>query len=109
MATYVFRCPGCSVFEVVQPMSALRPTHTCPTCGAPAARVFTAPGLLSTPSPVHRALDRAAASAEAPQVVRSLPHGAPPPRRRRWNPVTGAAPLDAAHRPAGPHPPLPRW
>jgi len=34
VATYVFRCPDCAQFEVVVPMSAVRPTHPCPTCRA---------------------------------------------------------------------------
>jgi putative FmdB family regulatory protein len=109
MATYEFRCPDCSVFEVVVPMSAVRPTHPCPGCGAASARVFTAPALARTPAGVHRAMATAEASGEAPQVVRSIPAGAPPPRSRRWNPMTGAPPVNAAHRPAGPHPALPRW
>jgi putative FmdB family regulatory protein len=109
MATYVFRCPDCSVFEVVQPMSLLTPTHPCPECGAASARVFTAPRLARTPAALHRAVDAADASAEAPQVVRSLPGGAPRPRRPRFSPLAGPAPVDAAARPAGRFPSLPRW
>lgn len=109
MATYEFRCPACSVFEVAVPMAVVRPTQSCPTCGAESARVWTAPALATTPAALHRAIATADASAEAPQVVRSIPAGAPRPRGRRWNPLTGAAPVDAAHRPPGPHPSLPRW
>ncbi|MGY1709337.1 FmdB family zinc ribbon protein [Geodermatophilus sp. SYSU D00758] len=109
MATYVFRCPDCSVFEVVVPMSAVRPTHACPACGADSTRVFTAPALSTTPAALHRAVAGAEASAETPQVVRSIPAGAPRPRSRRWSPQTGATPISAAARPAGPHQPLPRW
>ena len=109
MATYLFRCPDCSVFEVVQPMSALRPTCACPACGADSARVYTAPALATVPAGVHRAIETADASAETPRVVRSIPAGAPRPRSRRWSPMTGAAPVAAASRPAGPHPSLPRW
>jgi hypothetical protein len=47
----------------------------CPTCGAVAARVFTAPRL-SLGSPVRRALlERAERTREQPDVV-----SAPPPR-----------------------------
>lgn len=109
MATYEFRCPDCSVFDVMLPMSALRCTHPCPSCGAESARVFNAPALARTSAALHRALSVAESSAEAPQVVRSIPDGAPRPRGRRWNPMTGAAPVNAAHRPAGRHPSLPRW
>ncbi len=109
MATYEFRCPDCSVFQVAVPMSAVRPTHRCPACGAESARVFSAPALRTTPAALSRAVTRAEASAETPQVVRSIPDGAPRPRSRRWSPMTGAAPVSAARRPAGPHPSLPRW
>ncbi len=108
MPTYVFRC-ACRDFSVLQPMSEVRPTHPCPDCGADAARVFTPPALLGTPAGLRRGIEAAAASAEAPQVVRSIPNAAPRPRSRRWSPYTGAAPVNAARRPAGPHQPLPRW
>jgi putative FmdB family regulatory protein len=109
MATYEFRCPECSVFEVVVPMSAVRPTHACPACSAESPRVFSSPALARTPGALHRAVDTAEASAEAPRVVRSIPAGAPRPRAPRWSPFTGAPAVNAAHRPAGPHPSLPRW
>ncbi|WNV73819.1 FmdB family zinc ribbon protein [Geodermatophilus sp. DSM 44513] len=109
MATYVFRCPDDAEFEVVVPMTAVRPTHPCPACRADSARVYTAPTLSTTPAALSRAAAAADASAETPQVVRSLPAGAPRPRGRRWSPVTGAAPVTAARRPAGPHQPLPTW
>ena len=56
MATYVFRCPACSEFEVAVPMSSVRPTHPCPACAAESTRVWTAPALATTPAGVHRAL-----------------------------------------------------
>jgi hypothetical protein len=71
--------------------------------------VWTAPALATIPAALHHAVASADASAEAPQVVRSVPSGAPRPRSRRWSPVTGPAPVNAAHRPAGPHQPLPTW
>lgn len=108
MATYVYRCPGCDLFEVVQPMAAVTATHECPGCGAFGARVFTPPALATTPAAVHRAADAAAASAEAPTVVRSIPAGAPRPRQPRWSPFTGARAINAASRRPGPHPSLPR-
>lgn len=108
MATYVYRCPDCACFDVVQPMSAVRPTHDCPACGRQARRVFTAPALATIGRGVHRAADAAAASAETPQVVTSLPAGAPRPRTPRWNPLTGPRPVNASTRPAGPYPSLPR-
>lgn len=42
MARYDYRCTGCGkVFEVEHPMSE-RPSITCPNCGKPAERVFSA-------------------------------------------------------------------
>lgn len=111
MATYVFRCTGCPdrpVFEVVRSITEPTSGQACPGCGRAAVRVFTPPALGTTSPGLHRAVDAAAASAEAPQVVSSVPAGAPRPAARRWHPSTGAAPVHAASRPAGPHPPLPR-
>ena len=108
MATYTYRCPACQCFDVVQPMSAVRPEHPCPQCGQEARRVYQAPHLSTTPKALRRAADTAASSAETPTVVRSIPQGVGAPRRRRWSPVTGASPVNAAGRAGGPHPPLPR-
>lgn len=45
MARYDYRCTGCgNVFEVVHPMSE-HPSITCPECGKPAERVFSASGI----------------------------------------------------------------
>lgn len=109
MPTYVFRCESCSDFTVVQPMAAVRPTHPCPSCSGVATRVYASPALLSLPAGLHRGADAAASSAEAPQVVRAVPAGAPSPRGRRWSPVTGPRPVNAGRRPGGPYPALPRW
>ena len=109
MPTYVFRCASCSDFTVVLPMAAVRPTHPCPGCAGESARVYTSPALLSVPAALHRGVDAAAASAESPQVVGSIPAGAPRPNGRRWSPFTGPRPVNAARRPSGPYPSLPRW
>lgn len=45
MARYDYKCPSCGTqFEVEHPMSE-RPRVICPSCGAEAARVFTASGI----------------------------------------------------------------
>ncbi len=111
MATYVFRCTECPdrpVFEVVRSINEPASPQPCPRCGDAGVRVFTPPALGTRSPGLHRAVDTAAASAESPQVVRSVPAGLPRPTARRWHPTTGAAPVHAATRPAGPHPPLPR-
>lgn len=111
MATYVYRCTGCPdrpVFEVVRSITEPTTSQPCPRCGSSGARVFTPPALGTTSPALHRAVDTAAASAETPQVVSAVPAGVPRPSARRWHPATGAPPVHAASRPAGPHPPLPR-
>ena len=45
MARYDYKCTSCdTVFEVEHPMSE-HPEVKCPTCGAPAERVFSASGI----------------------------------------------------------------
>ena len=45
MAKYDYRCTTCDkVFEVEHPMNE-RPEVTCPDCGSPAERVFSASGI----------------------------------------------------------------
>jgi len=110
MPTYTFRCDSCDEFTAVLPMSELRPTRPCPRCARESRRVYgVAPALLSTPAGLRRGIEAAAASAESPQVVRSIPAGAPRPRTRRWSPFTGPRPVNAAQRARGPFPSLPRW
>ena len=46
MARYDYRCPSCGLtFEVEHPMGE-RPRIVCPDCGAEAARVFDASGIV---------------------------------------------------------------
>lgn len=108
MATYTYRCQLCDSFDVVQPMSSVQATYSCPGCGAEARRVYNSPSLRTTSRGLHRAADTAAESAEAPQVVRSIPNGAPRPRQPRWSPFTGAKAVNGTNRPTGPYPSLPR-
>lgn len=109
MPTYVFRCPACAEFTVVQTMAAVRPTHPCPTCERDAARVYAPPALLRSAAGLRKGVEAAAASAETPQVVRSVPAGAPRPQGRRWSPFTGPRPVNASRRAGGPYQTLPRW
>jgi hypothetical protein len=55
----------------------------CPDCGETARRVFGTPALRALEPGLARALDASARSAEAPQVVSSVPG-----RRRRATPIT---------------------
>ncbi len=71
MAVYVYRCDTHGVTERSVPIGTALPTTDCPTCGARAGRVFTAPRL-SLGDPVRRALiDRTRRTAEVPDVVDS--------------------------------------
>lgn len=45
MARYDYKCSSCgNVFEVEHPMSET-PEVVCPSCGAPAAKTFSASGI----------------------------------------------------------------
>ncbi|WP_229402353.1 FmdB family zinc ribbon protein [Micromonospora okii] len=92
MATYEYRCERDGVFDASLPIGTASPSTRCPRCAAPAARVFSAPRLARTPVPLRRAIERAARSAETPEVVTRLPGRRP--SRPAPNPV---------------HARLPRW
>ena len=83
MPTYAYRCPRCGEFQLHRPMAESGCETTCPDCAHPAARVFGAPALRGIDPTVRRALDASARSADAPQVVTSVPG-----RSRRATPVT---------------------
>ena len=75
MAVYVYRCIEHGTTEESRPIGTAGAAVPCPTCGAAAARVYTAPRL-SLGSPARRALiDRTERTRDEPDVV-----SAPPPR-----------------------------
>jgi putative FmdB family regulatory protein len=76
--TYPHRCPSCGPFEVVRPMAAAGAPVDCPTCGQPGRRTFGAPALRSGHTGARAAIEAGERSAEAPQVVRSIPTTGPP-------------------------------
>jgi putative FmdB family regulatory protein len=78
--TYSYRCAACGTFDLIRPMSAATPQEPCPECAGPARRVFGAPALRSLTPAVRGALTAQERSADAPEVVRSVPPG---PRRTR--------------------------
>ena len=83
MPVYEFRCEACGPFEAHHAMTDVPRSRECPGCGTTARRVFSVAGLSRANSPRARAIDDAARSAEAPDVVRSVPRqkggrGAPP-------------------------------
>lgn len=73
MATYEFRCPGDGDFELRLPLGQAPPEAPCPACASRAVRIFSPPALAGTPRRLAAALDRAARSAEAPEVVSRIP------------------------------------
>lgn len=73
MPSYEYRCPDCGIVEKVRPMGAATPAETCPTCGAAAKRVFSAPSLSRTPRPLASVVQQADKSRHEPAVVRREP------------------------------------
>jgi len=71
--TYSYRCGRCGGFDLMRLMAEAAAATTCPQCGEPVRRVFGAPALRGLPPELRRALDSGARSADAPQVVTSVP------------------------------------
>ena len=69
MPRYAFTCGSCGPFEVWRPAADAGAPLRCPECDAPAARLFTAPGLRRLPTAMRAARDREEKSASAPEVV----------------------------------------
>ncbi len=100
MPTYSYRCQSCGDFDVIASMSERPDSAPCPECGRQRPRLFRAPSLRTTSSALGAAFEQAGRSAEAPQVVHSIPQAAPAPRRP-------GAPVPVSARP-GHYPALPR-
>jgi putative FmdB family regulatory protein len=75
--TYGFDCSGCGAFDLVRPMAQASKPAACPACNEPARRTWGALALRAVDPGLRRALDASARTADAPDVVRSIP-----PRRR---------------------------
>jgi hypothetical protein len=82
MAMYGYQCDLDGSFDVKRPIGTAVPTLPCPTCGAPAARVFTAPMLGLANRKRLAVLDHAEASRFEPSVVSSPPSRPRPGRGR---------------------------
>lgn len=96
MAAYSYRCSDeGEVFDLSAPIGTASAQELCPVCGAPASRLISAPMLSLAPTAFVRELDRAAQTADHPDVVTSLP----PPSRRRPRPDTGNPTLQRLPRP----------
>lgn len=89
MPVYHHRCSTCGGFDLVRPMLEAAAVANCPGCGGQARRVYQAPRLRSLDDGLRRALDAQDRSADAPQVVTSIPKaGTPRTGRRRVQPRT---------------------
>lgn len=73
MPVYEFRCESDHLHERLLPLSAGDRTADCPECGAPAARLISAPGISRLGTAQARAIGAAEESAHAPAVVDRLP------------------------------------
>jgi putative FmdB family regulatory protein len=83
LPTYGYRCRCCGSFDLVCAMAQAAATAPCPDCGEASSRVFRAPALRALDPGLRCALDADARSADAPQVVSSVPG-----RSRRMTPIT---------------------
>ena len=92
MPTYSFRCSDCGPFDLTRAMTDVVATPPCPTCTAPARRVFGLPRLTSFSKGQHRLAALAAASAEQPAVTSTIPAAFGRPRPPRRDPRLPALP-----------------
>lgn len=91
MPLYAYRCGEDGPLDVMRPMGDTPPVISCPTCGAGATRMITAPRLGGADRDRAAAIDRAEASRTEPTVV-----SAPPPRPVRPGPAPRLDPRTAA-------------
>jgi putative FmdB family regulatory protein len=79
---YEFVCPRCSTFDASYTMAEVPDSMTCPGCQGEAVRRMTAPRLSIATTSAYRLVDATKQSADAPQVVSSLPGTRTGPRQR---------------------------
>ncbi|MEV4759272.1 FmdB family zinc ribbon protein [Micromonospora sp. NPDC049559] len=73
MATYGYRCPRDGDFDLRFPIGEAAPAARCPVCRGEAVRVISAPRLAAMSRRLVGAIDRAARTAETPEVVTRIP------------------------------------
>jgi putative FmdB family regulatory protein len=73
MPTYSYACDRCGGFDLLRPMAEADARTSCPGCGTPARRLVTAPALRALDPGLRSALDRQHRSADAPEVVGTVP------------------------------------
>ena len=87
MTTYAFRCPECGPFDARYPIGTAPDRCACPACRTASVRVITAPGITGGGNPYRRAFEQSMATADAPQVVSSLPSSGRRPVAVSANPL----------------------
>lgn len=88
MAIYDFLCDQHGLFEAHLPIGQATATHACPSCGAPARRIVSAPMVIgSRRGGWSAAIERAERSRHEPEVVSTVP-SAGARRRIRTAPMT---------------------
>ncbi|MFV0459239.1 MAG: FmdB family zinc ribbon protein [Actinomycetales bacterium] len=75
MPVYEFSCPDDGRFDLTLAMTADTAQAACPTCAAPAGRVYSAPALRRGDPAARRLIEATRRTASEPGVVQS-----PPPR-----------------------------
>jgi putative FmdB family regulatory protein len=88
MATYTYRCAADGPLDIRRPIGTAPATVPCPTCGATAPRMITAPMLGLADRARMGLIDRAEASRTEPAVVSSVPTAPRPGRPPRLDPRT---------------------
>lgn len=91
MPLYAYRCGEDGPVDVMRPLGTAPPVVSCPTCGADATRMITAPRLGLADRTRMAAIDRAEASRTEPTVVSAPPRRDPRPAPR-LDPRTAALP-----------------
>ena len=67
MPMYDYHCDGCGDFSALRPMSEYRDPMACPSCGAAAGRVISAPNLAVMSASNRTAWERNERSAHEPR------------------------------------------
>ena len=75
MPTYEFSCADHGRTEAVYPMGDAPATVDCPECGAESKRVYSSPMISAVDQQRMGLIDSTKATADAPQVVSSIPSG----------------------------------
>jgi len=92
VAVYLYRCPEHGTSETRCPMGTAPGTIACPTCGATAGRVFTAPRLALGSAARRALIDRTERSRDEPAVVSAPPSRRPADARSSGNPALARLP-----------------